>query len=110
MRTGISSILLFALACFTSICSSAQGTGTSADDGKKERQYCVGVLTRIADPVLNALSKNQLRSTMPFEGLERQKPFTHLEAFGRLLSGMAPWLELGSDNTPEGKLRKKYID
>jgi hypothetical protein len=35
---------------------------------------------------------------------------TYLEAFGRLYAGLAPWLELGPDNTAEGKLRKKYID
>jgi hypothetical protein len=82
----------------------------SADDGIKERQYCVSVLMKIADPVLNALSKNKLRATMPFEGAERQKSSTHLEAFGRLIAGIAPWLELGADKTAEGKLRKKYID
>lgn len=35
---------------------------------------------------------------------------TYLEAFGRTLSGMAPWLELGADKTAEGKLREKYIE
>ena len=29
---------------------------------------------------------------------------------GRLVCGIAPWLELGPDNTPEGKLREKYIN
>lgn len=81
------------------------------DDGKRERQYCVEILTRIADPVLTALSKNELRKKMPVESNNSQRNYsTHLEAFGRLLSGMAPWLELGPDNTPEGILRKKYID
>jgi hypothetical protein len=51
---------------------------------------------------------------MPVEagpGLEEdRKKYTYLEAFGRLMAGMAPWLELGPDNSPEGKLRKKYID
>ncbi len=89
----------------------AQGTGTSADDGKKEREYCIQTLTRIADPVLIALSKNQLRATMPVEARDSFRRYSsHLEAFGRLLAGLAPWLELGADETPEGKLRKKYID
>ena len=34
---------------------------------------------------------------------------THLEALGRLLVGIAPWLELGPDETSEGQLREKYI-
>ncbi|WP_448698327.1 DUF2264 domain-containing protein [Mucilaginibacter sp. AW1-3] len=84
---------------------------TSAD-AVMERQYMIQTLTRIADPVLIALSKNELRKTMPVEAKvpDHNKLTTHLEAFGRLLAGMAPWLELGPDQTPEGQLRKKYID
>jgi hypothetical protein len=41
--------------------------------------------------------------------VKRNPTTTHLEAVGRLLAGMAPWLELGPDNTPEGKLREQYI-
>jgi hypothetical protein len=33
---------------------------------------------------------------------------THLEAFGRLVAGLAPWLELPPDETPEGRLRSEY--
>lgn len=87
--------------------------GTREKQGEQERAYLVKTLTRIADPVLDALSKKQLRIQMPVEAAPNVKDrpsFTHLEAFGRLLSGMAPWLELGADNSPEGRLRKKYID
>lgn len=82
------------------------------NEGQTERAYLVNTLTRIADPVLNALSKNQLKKLMPIEARDpKDRAYsTHLEAFGRLYAGMAPWLELGPDNTPEGKLRKKYID
>lgn len=77
-----------------------------------ERAYLVKALCKIADPVLTALSKNELKATMPVECAEGaqagRKEVTYLEAFGRLLSGMAPWLELGPDDTPEGKLRQKY--
>ena len=83
----------------------------AADDGRRERQYCIEVLTKIADPVLNALSRNELKKKMPVEAQDDKRGYsTHLEAMGRLLAGLAPWLELGPDNTPEGKLRKKYID
>jgi hypothetical protein len=90
--------------------SSFAQVNSATDDGKHERQYCVTTLTKIADPVLNALSRNELRAKMPIEtnGTGRAV-VTHLEAFGRLLAGMAPWLELGPDNTPEGILREKYI-
>jgi hypothetical protein len=42
--------------------------------------------------------------------LESRMKVTCLEAFGRLVSGIAPWLEPGADNTSEGQLRKKYIE
>ncbi len=81
--------------------------------GTAERAYLVHQLTRIADPVLTALSHNELQQQMPVEARPGQEPdrkhYTYLEAFGRLLAGMAPWLELGPDNTPEGRLREKYI-
>ncbi|MEZ2335397.1 DUF2264 domain-containing protein [Mucilaginibacter sp. RCC_168] len=83
----------------------------SNDAGQKERAYLVKSLVRIADPVLMALSKNELKQQMPVEAKTGdRKSYTYLEAFGRLLAGMAPWLELGPDQTPEGILRKKYIE
>ena len=83
----------------------------SDGDGQKERQYLVATLTRIADPVLQALSRGELHKKMPVEAINagQRRTSTHLEAFGRLLAGMAPWLELGPDDSPEGQLRKKYI-
>ncbi len=79
-----------------------------------DREYWIKTLTRIADPLLQNLSKQTLKQNMPVEAQPGKKDdrskFTHLEAFGRLLAGIAPWLELGADETPEGKLRKTYID
>lgn len=33
-----------------------------------------------------------------------------MESVGRTFAGLAPWLELGPDETPEGQLRAKYIE
>ncbi len=83
------------------------------DSPKQVREFFVASLVKIGDPVLDALSKNQLKQLMPVErspgAWDDRKHVTYLEAFGRLLSGMAPWLELGPDESPEGKLRAKYI-
>lgn len=49
---------------------------------------------------------------MPVEqaaGANRQN-VTHLEAIGRLLAGLAPWIELPADATAEGKVRGEYAD
>lgn len=35
---------------------------------------------------------------------------TYLEAFGRTLAGIAPWLELGNDNTPEAGKRMAMLE
>ena len=85
-----------------------------SNEGIEDRAYWIKVLTRIADPVLLALSENELKQKMPAECAPDREEYaievTHLEAFGRLLAGISPWLELGVDSTDEGKLRKKYID
>jgi hypothetical protein len=75
----------------------------------EDRAYSVQVMQRLADPVLTALSENRLKQTMPVEGSPDRAAFTHLEALGRLLAGMAPWLELGPDSSAEGQLRTRYI-
>ena len=81
--------------------------------GIAEREFLINTLIKIANPVLEALSKNQLKEKMPVESAPNQvadrKNYTYLEALGRTLAGMAPWLELGPDDSPEGKLREKYI-
>lgn len=83
--------------------------------GVQDRTYWIEILTRIADPVLINMSQGKLKAEMPVETISgvdnpSNAHTTHLEALGRLLSGMAPWLELGPDNTPEGRLRARYID
>ena len=79
-----------------------------------EREYWINTLTRIADPVLNNLSKDSLKEKIPIIRSNAAKAnnrefITHMEAVGRTIAGLAPWLELGSDSTKEGKLREKYI-
>lgn len=98
-------------ACVLILASSAVSANAGpGKDGLKERKFMVSSLVKIADPVLSALSQNQLKTKMPVEEVAKGRDqYTYLEAFGRLLGGMAPWLALGPDNTPEGKLRAKYI-
>lgn len=91
--------------------SSLAFVGKAQNSGVDDRAVWVQTMTRLADPVLINLSNGTLRKNMPYESLSKERSkFSHLEAVGRLLCGMAPWLELGPDNTPEGKLRARYID
>ncbi|MEO7991565.1 MAG: DUF2264 domain-containing protein [Chryseolinea sp.] len=79
-----------------------------------DRAYWIDMLTKISYPVLHALNENKLKELMPVEAypgsIEGRKKVTYLEALGRTLAGLAPWLELGADDTKEGKLRKQFID
>jgi hypothetical protein len=83
------------------------------EDSGDEREQWIKTLTKLADPLLNALSEDKLKETMPVETRNRtlvasRKKFTHLEGFGRLLCGLAPWLELPADSTSEATLRAQY--
>lgn len=82
-----------------------------AGEGMADRAYHLQVMTRIARPVLEALSTNQLKERMPSHEWETNRAaYAGLEATGRTLSGLAPWLALGPDDTEEGKLRATFIN
>jgi hypothetical protein len=86
----------------------SQTAGAPQDD----RTIWIGHIRKLADPVLNNLANGTLKARMPVEqaaGANRQN-VTHLEAIGRLLAGIAPWIELPADATAEGKLRAQYAD
>ncbi len=83
----------------------------AADSGADDRAYSVQVLTKISEPVLTSLANGTLKKDLPSHDWEKDRvSYAPLEAFGRTLSGIAPWLELGPDETSEGKLRAKFID
>ena len=81
-----------------------------AGNGKRDRSEWVKTMDRIARPVIWNLSEETLRANMPRETLGTQHDMSLLEAFGRTLCGIGPWLELGPDDTREGRLRGEYID
>jgi hypothetical protein len=90
--------------------SAAPSAAGLADD----RAYWVETLTRIAAPVLENLAAGTLRANMPVEhkpgsGQDRAG-VTHLEAFGRTMAGIAPWLALGEGDGEEARLRARFID
>ncbi len=76
-----------------------------------DRASWVALLRRLADPVLSNLANGTLKTRMPIEqaaGANRAA-VTHLEAFGRLIAGIAPWLDLPGDGTDEGRIRSEYV-
>lgn len=82
---------------------------------KNDRATWLDFLERVSEPVLRALSERRLRATMPVEAAPGEAAAravgSPLEAFGRLLAGLAPWLELEpSPGEParETALRTRY--
>lgn len=93
-----------------------------ANSGVDDRRYWLQILSRVSEPVLRALSEGKLKATMPVEAAAHLRAdrsrYTHLEAMGRLLAGIAPWLESGSESgqqsgqeaSGEGRLRSQYAE
>ncbi|WP_188760139.1 DUF2264 domain-containing protein [Edaphobacter acidisoli] len=91
----------------------AQTNTTTQNRG--DRAYWLGLLERVSEPVLKALHEHTLRRDMPVEAAPGQRESravgTHLEALGRLLAGLAPWLELDAasgESAQETALRSRY--
>jgi hypothetical protein len=100
---------VFVTPAVTALTADAQQSVAPTDD----RAIWIGLMRRLADPVLNNLAGGTLRQRMPVEqaaNATNRPSVTHLEAAGRLMAGIAPWLELGADASEEGRLRARYAD
>lgn len=76
-----------------------------------DREYWVRLLDKITSPVVGNMSKGQLIKNMPMLVSpiydKRDPRVAYMEAFGRLIVGLAPFLALPDDNSAEGKVRKR---
>ncbi len=77
-----------------------------------DRAVWLDYLDKIAKPVLTNLANDTLKANMPVEGKTKDRPeYTHLEAFGRLLAGIGPWLNLTEfSDKKEEAMRNTYFD
>jgi hypothetical protein len=100
-------ILVICLCVSTGIFSQNKKNAVPAND----RDYWVSQLYKMSAPVLSNMSKGELKKNMVVEYSPtwdgRNKDVAYMEAFGRLIAGIAPWLNLADDNTNEGKQRKQ---
>ena len=82
-------------------------------DPTPDRTYWLSVLERIARPVLEAGAAGELRARTPIEHWPESTDrhhFAYLEAVGRLLCGIAPWLELEGLTGEEETLRAELAE
>lgn len=79
--------------------------------GQKDRAFWSGTLYKMASPVVFNLAAGTLKKNMPVEKGPKYEfkaeMVTYLEAVGRTMAGIAPWLALPDDATPEGQQRKQ---
>ena len=92
-------------------------TAHALSTGKEDRKKWLAIVEQVSQPVLEAISQQKLHATMPVEcakGEEQaSRASTHLQAVGRLLCGLAPWLEAepghgSSVDAEEEKLRQRF--
>lgn len=81
--------------------SAAASAALAQKTEQLDRDYWITVLKRIADPLLDAASRRKLKAEMPVEAphgnTADRRQYTYLEALGRLLTGISPWLESAPD-------------
>ena len=88
--------------------AAAATTNAAAGDA---RAQLAALAQKMSEPVLvnmaaGTLKKNFFLEVSPtWDG--RDKGVAYLECFGRLIAGVAPWLALADDGTPEGRTRKR---
>lgn len=81
---------------------------------KNDRQVWLEHLDKLAGPIITNLANDELKKNMqlvlaaPDWESDIRRKSAYLEAFGRLMSGISPWLNLEGGSTEEIALRNKY--
>lgn len=107
--------LTSAVSCgIAGLCSSSASAAVAETQipNQETRAFWLSVLERLAQPILENLAQDRLKKTMPVEAAnpaDRAK-YTHLEAFGRLLAGIAPWLGVNGLDQAEVKRQQHFLD
>ena len=85
-----------------------------AQSPQAERKLWLNYMDKVARPVMSNLAEDKLKERMPIilsdrvDNKDSRITAAYLEAFGRTLSGIAPWLNLEGGNASEVKLRDQY--
>ena len=92
----------------------SKSTEDSSASGKRDRQFWVAQLNKLARPVLANMAEDNLKKNMPVVVSKRsdnpdvRKNVAYLEVLGRTMSGIAPWLNLEGGDAKEVTLRNEY--
>lgn len=106
MKTRFPLLLLLTF-CFLETTLATKKTEQPINERKQWADLCY----KIAQPILENMSKGELQKNMQLELSPtwdgRDKRVSYMEAFGRLMAGISPWLALPDDGTAEGKQRSQ---
>ena len=104
-------LMVLYICCFLIITAKTQSRDTAKIN---DRTLWLNYLDKVARPVMLNLAADQLKSKMPGVMSKRTDDAIHrskvacLEAFGRTLSGIAPWLNIEGGSKKEIALRNQY--
>ena len=90
------------------------GASAQQNTGAGERVQWLQLMDKIARPVIYNLANDELKENMPedispvSDNPKERVSDQYLEALGRTLSGIAPWLQSDSGSTAEIQLREQY--
>jgi hypothetical protein len=95
----------------TQVASAATGKPATAGKPGDARAELAALAQKMSEPVLSNMAAGTLKKNFALEVSPtwdgRDKGVAYLECFGRLIAGIAPWLALADDGTPEGRTRKR---
>lgn len=103
-------LITFLLSCIVTNLHSQSKSTLAADD----RKVWLAYLDKLARPILSNLADDKLKEKMPVvlsvrvDNKEQRSKSAYLEAFGRILSGISPWLNLEGGSKEEVALRNQY--
>ena len=74
-----------------------------------KRKQWIDAMCKIVTPVLDMLEQGKLKQSLPLTFHEERKAFAPLEAFGRSMLGLAPWLEADSEILDEEERTRQAV-
>lgn len=91
-----------------------KGTAVQTKDGLSDRKFWLNQMDKMVRPMMRSLAHDSLRINMPTtvsirsDNPQNRIKVQYLEILGRVLSGMAPWLENDNGDAAEKAMRKQY--
>ncbi|NYE61780.1 hypothetical protein FHW58_002987 [Duganella sp. 1224] len=99
------------IAAATATTTSAASLAVADNSGAAARAQLAALAQKMSEPVLANMAAGTLKKNFALEVSPtwdgRDKGVAYLECFGRLIAGIAPWLALADDGTPEGRTRER---